>query len=110
MLDASLSVTVGDGVSFTLTVTNAGRESTTVTFRDRLYADFTVREADGGEEVWRRSDDRMSAQVLSTAEFAPGETATFDAAWPDPIPGEYTVVGELRLVDGTVRTETPFSV
>lgn len=109
MLDASLSVTVGDGVSFTLTVTNAGRDSTTVTFRDQLYADFTVREADG-EEVWRRSDDRMSAQAVSSAEFAPGETAAFEAAWPDPLPGAYTVEGELRLVDRDVRTETPFSV
>lgn len=110
MLDASLSVTVGAGVSFTLTVTNAGREPTTVTFRDQLYADFAVRTADGGEEVWRRSDDRMAAQALSTAEFAPGETASFEASWPDSSPGEYTVTGELRLVDGDVRAETPFSV
>jgi hypothetical protein len=53
----------------------------------------------------------MATQAISTAEFAPGESATFSETWADPTPGEYTAVGELRLaVDDEVRAETPFSV
>ena len=110
MLDASLTVTAGDGVSFELTVANAGPEPVAVTFRDGLRADFAVRTRDG-DEVWRFSDGRMVTQVLSEAEFAPGEAATFTETWPDPDPGDYTAVGELRLAGADeVRAATPFSV
>lgn len=109
MLDGSLTVAVGNGVSFELTVVNGGPEPVSVTFRDGIKADFAVY-ADG-EEVWRYSDGRMAAQMLSEAEFAPGEAATFSASWPDPEPGKYTAVAELRLTgDDRVRAETPFSV
>ena len=116
MLAASLTVTVGDDVVFELTVANDGPEPVSVTFRDGIRADFAVYEADDGSgprdsAVWRYSDGRMATQAISSAEFAPGESATFSEAWPDPTPGEYTAVGELRLTgDDEVRAETSFSV
>jgi hypothetical protein len=109
VLDASLTVTVGDGVAFSLTVTNGGSDPVEVRFRDAIRADFAVESTDGTER-WRFSDGRAATQAISTATFEPGEAATFEAAWPDPEPGEYTAVGELRLVDAAVRAETPFSV
>ncbi|MFB6117574.1 BsuPI-related putative proteinase inhibitor [Halosegnis sp.] len=110
MLDGSLTVTVGDGVVFKLTVTNAGPEPVSITFRDALRADFAVYAAKG-TEVWRHSDGRLTAQALAEATFAPGETAIFAERWPAPEPGDYTAVGELRLTgDDRVRAETPFSV
>jgi hypothetical protein len=48
--------------------------------------------------------------VLRPARFEPGESATVEAEWPDPEPGDYTAVGELRLRETEVRAETPFSV
>jgi hypothetical protein len=111
-LDASLEVTVdGDGqrVQFTLVVENAGHDPVSVTFRDSGDADFAVLTA-AGEEVWRWSDGRLFAQTLRPAEFAPGESATFEAEWPDPASGDYTAVGELRIRESEVRAETPFSV
>lgn len=111
-LDASLEVTVdGDGqrVRFTLVVENASQNPVSVTFRDSGDADFAVLTADG-EEAWRWSDGRMFAQALRPAEFAPGESATFEAEWPDPDPGDYTAVGELRVRESEVRATTPFSV
>lgn len=109
VLDASLSVTVGGGVSFSLTVTNGGSNPVEVRFRDAIRADFAVESTDGTER-WRFSNGRVATQAISTAVFAPGEEATFEATWPTPQPGEYTAVGELRLVDAAVRAETPFSV
>ncbi|MFB6206985.1 MAG: BsuPI-related putative proteinase inhibitor [Haloglomus sp.] len=111
-LDASLEVTV-DGnsrrVQFTLIVANASHDPVSVTFHDSGAADFAVRTADG-EEIWRWSEGQAFAQVLRPAEFAPGESATFEAEWSDPRPGDYTAVGELRVREAEIRAETPFSV
>ena len=111
-LNTSLEVTVdgsGERVRLVLVVENGGHESVRVTFRDSGEADFAVRTADG-EEVWRWSDGRALAQALRPAEFAPGESAAFEAEWPDPESGDFTAVGELRVREAEVRAETPFSV
>ena len=64
MLDASLEVTVGDGVAFQFTVVNGGDTPAELTFRDACRADFAVHEDDA--EVWRYSDGQMFAQAVST--------------------------------------------
>lgn len=108
MLDASLEVSVGDGVQFRFTVVNAGDTPVELTFRDACRADFAVTE--DGEEVWRYSDDRAFAQQLSHADLQPGETAVFEESWPDPVPGNYTAEASLRVREGDVAARTPFSV
>jgi hypothetical protein len=108
MLEAALKVTVGDGVEFSFSVVNAGDRPVERTFRDACRADFAVYR--DGREVWRYSDGRAFAQTVSTAEFQPGEAATFEATWPDPDPGEYTAEAALRVSDGSVTARTPFSV
>lgn len=107
-MDASLDVTVADGVSFRFTVINDGSEPVELTFRDAGQADFAV--YDDGDEVWRWSDGRMFAQVLQSARLEPGEEAVFEEEWPDPDPGDYTAEAELRVTDHDVRARTPFSV
>lgn len=107
-MDASLAVTTADGVEFRLTVTNDETEPIELTFRDSGLADFAVLEE--GTEVWRWSDGRMFAQVIGHERLEPGESATFDAEWPDPSPGEYTAVAELRVTDRAVTARRPFSV
>lgn len=111
-LDTSLEVTIdgpGQRVQFVLVVENGDDQPVSVTFRDSGDTDFAVRRSDG-EEVWRWSEGRMFAQALRPAEFAPGESASFEAEWPDPEPGDYTAIGELRVREAEVRAETPFSV
>ena len=108
MLDSALEVTVGDGVRFQFTVVNSGDTPVELTFRDACKADFAVYEGD--EEVWRYSDDRMFAQVLTTADLQPGETAAFEETWPDPEPGDYTAEATLRVRERDVTARTPFSV
>jgi len=108
MLDSSLEVTVGDGVAFSFTVVNGGDRPVELTFRDACRADFAVY-ADG-EEVWRYSDGRMFAQMITEAELQPGESATFEETWPDPDPGDYTAEATLRVTDHEVTARIPFSV
>lgn len=108
MLESSLEVTVGgDSVSFHFTVSNGGDTPVELTFRDACKADFAVH---GDGEVWRYSDDRTFAQMLTTAELQPGEAASFDAKWPDPDTGDYTAEATLRVVERDVIARTPFSV
>ncbi|WP_435195561.1 BsuPI-related putative proteinase inhibitor [Natronomonas sp. EA1] len=109
MLTGSLDVTVGEGVTFRFTVTNAGDDPVTVTFRDSCQADFVVVDLDG-EEVWRFSRGRLFTQVMQPARFEPGEEAVFEEAWPEPESGDYTAIAELRVQERDVRAETPFSV
>ena len=108
MLDASLEVTVGDGVAFSFTVVNGGDTPVELTFRNVCRADFTV--YDGDAEVWRYSDGRAFAQVLTEAELQPGESAAFEEVWPDPTSGDYTAEATLRVVDHDLSVRTPFSV
>lgn len=108
MLDAALDVTVGGEVRFRLVVSNAGDTPVDLTFRDACRADFAVYE--DGEERWRYSDGRAFAQVLTNADLQPGERATFEAAWPEPEPGDYTAEATLRVIEHDVTRRTPFSV
>jgi hypothetical protein len=108
MLDSSLEVTVGEGVSFRFTVSNGTGGPVELTFRDACRADFTVRRAD--EEVWRWSEGRMFTQDIGHARLEPGEEAVFEEEWPDPDPGDYTAEATLRVDEYDVRAETPFSV
>jgi hypothetical protein len=108
MLDASLEVTVGDGVRFRFVVTNPGDTPIELTFRDACRADFAVYEGD--EEVWRYSDGKAFSQVLTSADLQPGEAATFEETWPNPEPGDYTAEATLRVLEEEISARTPFSV
>jgi hypothetical protein len=109
MLDSSLEVTVGEGVTFRFTVSNGTGGPVELTFRDACRADFAVLSEDD-EEVWRWSEGRAFAQELGHARLEPGEEAVFEEAWPDPEPGGYTAEATLRVLEEEVRAETPFSV
>lgn len=98
----------GDAVRFEFTVTNAGDEPVEFQFSDACEADFAV--LDDGEEIWRFSDGRMFAQMLSTETLDPGESTTYGGEWSDPRSGEFTAVAELRARDRTCEARTDLSV
>jgi hypothetical protein len=108
MLETALEVTVGEDVTFELSVANAGDTPIELTFRDACRADFAV--SDGETVVWRYSDGRAFAQTLATADLQPGEAASFEETWPDPVPGDYTAEAILRVREADVTERTPFSV
>ena len=108
MLESSLEVTVGEGVTFSFAVVNAGDTPIELTFRDACRADFVVYE--GEDAIWRYRDGKAFAQSITVADLQPGEKARFEEIWPDPTPGDYTAVATLCVEERTVTARTPFSV
>lgn len=104
-LDATESA---DGVRFDFTVTNTSDEPVTLRFSDACTADVAVR--DDGREVWRFSDGRMFAQVITEETIGPGESETFDVEWPDPESGEYTAEAELCAQQRVCQARTDVSI
>ena len=113
-LDADVRSTDGDSrsaaVAFAFTVTNAGSEPVELQFSDMCKAEFVVRDADGDREVWRFTEGRMFAQMLSRDELEPEASATYTAEWERPRPGEYTATAELRAREATCEAETAVTV
>ena len=95
-------------VTFRFTVTNTGPDPVELEFSDACKADFVVR--DDGGEVWRFTDGRMFAQVLSSETLDPDESATYDAEWDDPQSGTFTAVAELRARQALCKARTDFTV
>lgn len=98
MLDVTLSAIPtadGDAVDLALTVTNAGDDPVTLSFRTGQRVDFVARAAGGGKQVWRYGEGRMFTQVLGSETLDPGESTTYTATWSNPPAGSYEIEGEL---------------
>lgn len=95
-------------VTFEFAVSNAGTEPVELRFTDAAKAEFTVE--DEGEEVWRFTEGRVFAQVISADRLAPDETTIYSAEWTTPKPGEYTAIAELRAQEATCEARTPVVV
>ncbi|ELY61237.1 BsuPI-related putative proteinase inhibitor [Natronolimnohabitans innermongolicus] len=95
-------------VEFSFRVTNEGSEPVEVQFSDACKAEFVV--TDDGREVWRYTDGKLFTQMLSAERLAPGETATYEAEWTDPLPGGYVAAAELRAREATCEARTDFGV
>lgn len=108
-LESEVTATSTDGtVEFELRVHNPESDSTNVTFRSGLEADFAVLDDDA--EIWRASDGRMFTQALQSETFDPDVEKTYSGGWPDAKPGQYTVVATLEIVEEDVEARTDFSV
>lgn len=95
-------------VEFEFTVANTGAETVDLQFPDACKAEFVV--TDDGREVWRFTEGRMFAQMLSSESLAPDERATYDAEWMEPRPGGYVAVAELRAQERSCEARTAFAV
>ena len=113
-LEGSLDVTVSttDGgsptVEFAFTVTNEGSETVDLHFSDAAKAEFVVQEE--SRAVWRFTEGRVFAQMLSTDRLESGESTTYEGEWDDPRPGAYTAVAELRAREATCAARAEFEV
>jgi len=110
MLNAAIEVADagGDGgIALAMTVRNAGDSPETLRFRTGQRADFAAYRTGGGggtgkeggaeddDPVWRYGTGRLFTQVLGSETLEPGESTTYEAAWEDPPPGRYRIVGEV---------------
>jgi hypothetical protein len=111
MLTATVDVeTDGDTARFTLTVTNEGDDSVSLTFSDSQRFDFVVRDADNDIERWRWSEGQMFAQMLGTEEIAPGDSVVYDAEWTASRTGSFVCRGELVDDAQSASAEESFSI
>ncbi|EMA39705.1 BsuPI-related putative proteinase inhibitor [Halobiforma nitratireducens] len=100
--------TGNDAVAFEFTVTNTGSTPQELQFTDAAKAEFVVE--DEGREVWRFTEGRAFAQMISSERLAPDETATYEAEWNDPSSGEYTALAELQARETTCEARTALTV
>lgn len=109
VLDGRLDVAVNrDTVEFTFTIENAGTNPVRLKFQTGQTAEFTVHE--DATEVWRWSDGRMFTQMRHTKTLEPTEAVDYQAAWPDPHPGEFTATATLTAIETAVEAHTAFTV
>ncbi|SDJ89879.1 BsuPI-related putative proteinase inhibitor [Natronorubrum texcoconense] len=109
-LEADVSGPDGESelVTFAFTVINRGPESVDLQFSDACKAEFVVEE--DGREVWRFSEGRMFAQMLSTDRLEAGAAETYEAEWTAPQPGGYIVRAELQAREQVCAARTDFAV
>lgn len=88
----------GQGVVMKLIVANKGDESIKLTFPSSQIYDFMV--IKGGKEIWRWSQDKMFAMMLTEVTLSPGEKREYKEVWDQKDgkgkivrPGEYEIVG-----------------
>ncbi|WP_076608108.1 BsuPI-related putative proteinase inhibitor [Natronorubrum thiooxidans] len=109
-LEADVS-TAEDGttvVRFEFAVTNRGPTPVGLEFPDACKAEFVVR--DDGRELWRFTEGKAFAQLLTSETIPPAETATYEAEWVAPQSGGYVAVAELRAREATCEAQTDFGV
>lgn len=107
-LAASVEVQVTSAeVKMLLHVTNSGDGPVAFTFPTSQRHDFVVR-TPAGSEVWRWSEGRAFAQVVTRDTLAPGESWALEAVWTPEADrtGVYRATGLLTAMDREVRQST----
>ncbi len=110
MLATSLDVSVRDGVTLALHVTNTAASRIELRFSSGQTYDFSVLDA-AGREVWRWSADRMFTQALQIKSHDAAETLTVQERWDsEGRTGRFTAVGTLRSSNYPVEQRVEFSL
>lgn len=107
MLESSTDVAIDDWVDFTFTVRNEGEDPIELQFSDAQQVDFAV--YDGDEEIWRYSDGKMFAQVLTAETLDPDDALSFDSVWENPPDGTFEVVGTLEAKNADCSDRVEFT-
>lgn len=98
-----------DTAWLTLHVTNPTTRPVLLEYRSGQRFDFELR-TPAGAPVWRWSQDRMFAQVLSEESVGAGESLSHRVGVPLPAPGEYVAVGRLSAANERLELSTAFQV
>lgn len=107
---SALSVHVGDGVKFTLGVTNTTNRMVELRFPNGFTHDFYVVDA-SGKEVWRWSDGRMFTQGMQTKLVKSKDEASFSNEWrPMNLRGHFTAVAVLKSANHPIEEKVEFAL
>jgi hypothetical protein len=101
----------GEAIHLGLQLTNHSDNRVSLPFSSSKTYDLIVLGPDG-REVWRLSQGRMYAQMLSQLDLEPGDSEHFEAACdptrggaPALAPGRYQVVGIIPAMGAELRSE-----
>lgn len=96
------SFDLGEPVPMVLSVRNRLSTPATVQFPTERQSDFVVVSRSSGDVIWKGSDGKSFAPVVTEIEFAANETKTFSVTWDQtdasgqPVPaGDYEARGVL---------------
>ena len=110
MLATSLDVTVRDGVTLALHVTNTADKRVELQFSSGQTHDFIILDSKG-REVWRWSADRMFTQALQNKLLDPRETVTYEEEWDAAgRKGRFTAIGKLTSTNYPVQERVEFTL
>ena len=111
MLATSVDVTVQNGVTFALHVTNASDKRLELRFPSGQTHDFIVIDS-AGREVWRWSADRMFTQALQNKLLDPRETITYEERWRPsrPATGRFTARAVLTSSNYPIEERVEFTL
>ena len=110
VLATSANVSVNDGVSLSLHVTNVADHSLELDFPNGQTHDFVVFDS-AGREVWRWSTGRMFTQALQNKLLSSSETVTYEEKWKaHGRRGTFTAVAILRSSNYPVEEKVAFTL
>lgn len=105
----------GDEVTIILDLINTGSEPLTLQFPTAQRFDFEVIEIQ--RSIWKWSDGRMFAQVVSTLTLAPGESRRFTARWSQRdrdgglvAPGTYLIRATVPVYPAPLGAQTHLEI
>jgi hypothetical protein len=109
-LATSLNVSVRDGVTLALHVTNVTGKQLELAFASGQTHDFVVLDS-AGRELWRWSSDRMFTQALQSKLLDPRETVSFEERWdPRGLRGTFTALGILKSTNFPLEERVAFTL
>jgi hypothetical protein len=110
VLATSANVSVKDGVTFTLHITNLADHALELTFPNGQTHDFVVLDT-AGREVWRWSRDRMFTQALQNKMLGAKQTLSYEERWSGPgRVGQFTAVAILTSSNHPVEERVEFAL
>jgi hypothetical protein len=87
----STSFVQGDEINIVLSIKNISPDRQTLSFPSSKQYDFVIKD-NSGAEVWRWSNGKVFAAVISSYDIASGETKTFSYQWDQTISGNNALI------------------
>jgi len=97
----------GDEVPLTLIVQNSGEQTVRLEAATSALYDFAITN-EVGEQVWRWSDGKAFAMVISELVLGPGETKRFQEVWPAVKADGTPLSAGVYVAHGVLTTHPPF--
>ncbi len=109
-LASSLDVSVRDGVTLVLHVTNNTESAMELRIPNGQRYDFAILDS-AGRTVWQWSAERMFTQALQTKLLGPRETVSFEERWnSEGRLGRFTAVATLKSNNYPLEQRVEFSL